>query len=697
MNPLKWKQISKRVWIAAGITVPVLVAPFTFYSCGSAQEISGSAESTITGGSSGGGGSSGPAAIPRSVNLIFPIRGIPNIQAFDNRWPAAMVNDAILPFPGRSLNFGTIDTDEQTPGVFDLTSYPTSNFTFSKATIFVTTQRDTTDTEGLIVSGCNSGNCAARDGSGRFGGVFSGFNFNGMLRGTCASPTSPTQPEHIAGMVATPKITGGYNNTQGNCTVTASPCTVAAACASSPFVLYDFSASANLMSGLNTNYIDYSLANYRAGQWNTFELDVASLLAGSPYTAQGVVESKAVLLVLGDDSPIANPPVSTALTSSYPAPFTADTTRGDGILLVNGTALSETALTCTPSNDPSLYGSNFTFSNHLVHKDGNSTGTSFFKPAANVTTPGYAFNNITTYGGVEFHFNAVFPKANVDSLGAVDTSFINLTQAIVRLSVRKSAVVPSALVVNGIGVAQSGFDTSLATNGEVTWDTTPSIVAAWDAWVNSLPGAMVGSTAFTGAPSGEATVDLDLLTIFGESTMKTLIAQGKLNLAIAGGITAVNVYTTMHSPYPNPGATPTPHTSNRVNRIPVHGPNFLMAGNYYTNICTIPPPPAAVSGAGQNPSIMGHPSAGWYTPNVTSNSVTLDWATDENTTSDVMFGVGAPVISWNTSEAPPSARTAHSRTITGLQPNRYYTFQVKGTDADGNVVTSNAILIKTLK
>ncbi|MBL7715489.1 MAG: fibronectin type III domain-containing protein [Bdellovibrionales bacterium] len=682
----------------AFVTVATAV---TLYSCGSAQEISGTSETTISGGSSGGGGGGGSAAIPRSVNLIFPIRGTPTIQAFDNRWPALGVNDANLPFVNAAIPFGSGTNDRQSPGVFDLTSYPTSNFTFSKATIFVTSSKDTTDTEGILIAGCNSGNCAAKDGTGRFGGVFTGYPFHGMIRGSCGSPSSPTQPDYVAAMgtagAGCTNITGGYNNTQGNCTVTGSPCTVAAACATSPFLLYDFSHSANAVTA-NTSYIDYALNNYSPSQANTYELDIASLIAGSPYTAQSMVESKAVLMVLGDDSKIAAAPGGSALTSSYPTGISEGANpRGDGLLLVNGTALSDVPLTCLPSNDASLYGANFTFSNHLIHKDGNSTGTSFFKAAANVTTPGYAFNSIGTYGGVEFHFNAVFPKANVDSLGAVDTSFITLNTATLRLSLRKSAAVPSAIVINGIGIAQAGFDTSLSTVGEVTWTSDSSIIAAWDAWVAALPGAMVGSTAFTGAPSGEATVDLNLLSLLGATTMKSLIAQGKLNIAIAGGITAVNTYATLSNPYPNPGSTPTPHTSNRKNRIQVYGPNFLMSGSYYTNICTIPPPPAVVSGAGQNPSILGHPNTGWYAPIVTSNSVTIQWATDELTTSDVLFGAGAPVISWNTTEAPPAATTTHSRTVTGLQPNRYYAFQVKGTDVDGNVVTSNAILIKTLK
>jgi hypothetical protein len=516
-----------------------------------------------------------------------------------------------------------------------------------------------------------TGNCAAKDGSGRFEGVFSGMAFNGMQRGTCASPSAPTQPDFVAGQYTTPNITS--TTTQGGCTTTATPCSVATACVSSPFISYDYSSS-SIATTKNLYYINHSLDNYQQGQWNTFGLDVASLLAPSPYTAQGVVESKAMMLELGDDSPIA----SGTLGTSTPVDPTGDP-RGDAILLVNGFALSDTALTC--SNSP-----NYAFTNYLVHKDGVSTGNPFFKPSMNVVDVGVSAQSAPgTYGGTQFYFSPEFPRANVDSGGLVDTSYITLNAATLRIAVRKTTADPSALVVNGVGVAQAGFDTSQGTS-EVTWDTTPSVIAAWDAFVTALPGGMVGTAAFV---NGGPTVDLDLVAIFGAATMKTLLAQGKLNFAIAGGISAAQAYTTTNSPFPVPGSTPAPITANRTYRIAINGPAFLMNGSYYTLNCTIPPPPSASSGSGTPPAISSVTVL-----DVQSTFITLSWATDEPAKSEVYYGGGAPVIPIGQSG---SFVTVHTRTITGLQPFRYYYLQAAAIDQDGNTTTAPAIQIRTLR
>jgi hypothetical protein len=76
-----------------------------------------------------------------------------------------------------------------------------------------------------------------------------------------------------------------------------------------------------------------------------------------------------------------------------------------------------------------------------------------------------------------------------------------------------------------------------------------------------------------------------------------------------------------------------------------------------------------------------------------TNSVTLNWVTDEPSTSKALYGIGT---SLNQSTAENTALvTSHTLVVTGLSSNTTYSFQVTGRDAAGNVYSSAVKTAKT--
>ena len=72
--------------------------------------------------------------------------------------------------------------------------------------------------------------------------------------------------------------------------------------------------------------------------------------------------------------------------------------------------------------------------------------------------------------------------------------------------------------------------------------------------------------------------------------------------------------------------------------------------------------------------------------NIGTNSATITWTTNENSSSQIEYGTTS---SYGTSNTVDSSLTAaHSMTLTGLAPNTTYHFRVKSSDAAGNLATS---------
>ena len=75
------------------------------------------------------------------------------------------------------------------------------------------------------------------------------------------------------------------------------------------------------------------------------------------------------------------------------------------------------------------------------------------------------------------------------------------------------------------------------------------------------------------------------------------------------------------------------------------------------------------------------------TTSLTTNSITITWATDE--LSNSYIGYSTTSGSFGTEIGVPSMVTSHSVTLSNLQPNTAYYFQVKSYDPSGNLATDN--------
>ncbi|MGZ3741528.1 MAG: fibronectin type III domain-containing protein, partial [Bdellovibrionota bacterium] len=94
------------------------------------------------------------------------------------------------------------------------------------------------------------------------------------------------------------------------------------------------------------------------------------------------------------------------------------------------------------------------------------------------------------------------------------------------------------------------------------------------------------------------------------------------------------------------------------------------------------------------------PSATWaltgFDGTATSNSVSLIWQTGTVATSAVVHvGLSASDLSFMTVNVPTFA-TSHVQTVTGLNPNTTYFFQVTATDGNRTTISSG-IISKTTK
>lgn len=382
----------------------------------------------------------------------------------------------------------------------------------------------------------------------------------------------------------------------------------------------------------NTYFMDWSLTHYKQNTINTFDLNLTDLLAPTSLTAVGVVSDGVLRVVTGDDSPV------------YKA-----------LLVMDGITISKTPLSC--SNSPT-----YTFSNVYIHNDGNSIAQAAF--SGSVVAPNTSWSaNQAGFRSVEYYFDPKLP--NVSSL-----DFITISSATISLRVKRQASSTAALVVNGVGIAEVGFDRSLATVAVERWVETAAAVDAWTNFVNAIP-----------ATNADTTVTLNLVQIFGAAEIKTLIAQGKLNISLAGS---------MGTAYGQAA------TSGRTYSVTVAGPELTMAGSFYTEICAVPDNPSSpLSDDGEVPTGLDQASpivTSIQVVNITQNSATIQWLTNEPATTQVGYGIGNTDTS---TTLDSTLSTFHSVTVTGLSAYKFYTYVVKSQDGSSNLTISSAKVFRT--
>lgn len=385
-------------------------------------------------------------------------------------------------------------------------------------------------------------------------------------------------------------------------------------------------------SPANTYYMDWSLTHYKQQTRNTFDLDLEDLLAPTSLNPVGIVSDGVVRVVTGDDSPI------------YQA-----------LLVMEGITISKTPLSC--SNSPT-----YPFTNVYIHNDGNSIAQAAF--TGTVVAPNTSWTTSqTTFRSVEFYFDPKLPR--VSSL-----DFITISSATIAVRVKRQASGAAALVVNGLGVAEAGFDKSQATAAVESWVETTAAVNAWTSFVSSVP-----------ATNTDTAVTLNLVGIFGASVVKELIAQGNLNISVAGSLASAY------------GQGPSSERTYGVTRA---GPELSLSGSFYSQICAVPDnPESPLNDNGEVPTGLDQASpvvTSVQVVNITQNSATIQWLTNEPATTQVGYGIGNTDTN---STLDSTLSTFHSVTVTGLSPYKFYTYVVKSQDGSANLTISGAKVFRT--
>lgn len=443
---------------------------------------------------------------------------------------------------------------------------------------------------------------------------------------------------------------------------------------------------------VNTYFIDFALSHYKRQTRNTFDLDLANLLDQSPVTEAAALEDGRLDVVTGDDSPV----------------FQA-------FLVMQGLTMTPQgeSLTCTDSDT-------YTFTNVYLHNDGNTVGQTAFQGTAG--TPYTAWPADGSYSYLELSFDAPLPR--------VATANIDVTSAKLAFKAKKLASGGAAFVVNGIGVSTAGFDRNTATAAVESWN--DDATAAFEAYLLTV------TTNAAGANS-----EIDLESLFGADEVRALLAQGKLNIAMAGSLIGYGQAA----------------TQTRGFGVAVAGPELKLDGTYFTEVCSIPengaspltqgglvevpleyetaeveyqaeveveeevtetvdveefveeefqeevtvdPAPAAETPAveeqQEETTVLNDGAAPQISSvqaiEITSNAATIVWLTDEGATTHVAYGVGGPSQSTATDT---TLTTFHRVRLTGLSPYKYYNYQVITQDQYGNESTSAVAVFTTLR
>ncbi|HRO67430.1 MAG TPA: fibronectin type III domain-containing protein, partial [Pseudobdellovibrionaceae bacterium] len=393
----------------------------------------------------------------------------------------------------------------------------------------------------------------------------------------------------------------------------------------------------------NTYFMDWALSHYKVSTKNSFDLNIADLLTPTSVKVTDVVKDGVVRVVTGDDA---------AVFDNY------NLFQNKPLLVMEGFTVSKSPLSCTPSPF-------YRFLNTYVHNDGNSIGQATF--SGGVVSPAASWSGaMSGFRAVEFYYDPRLPRVPVADL--------SLKKAELVMQMKRAVSGASAIVINGIGVAEAGFDASTATAAVEEWETGSSVVGFWTSFVGGIP-----------ANATTQTRTLNLISLFGEARVKELLAQGKLNISVAGGLATVQ------------GAAA---TSTRTYGVQVGGPELVLQGEYKTSLCTIPDDPnSPLSDTGGTPGSCELDQASPVTSSVqiagiTSTSATIQWLTNELSDSQVGYGISGT----GTNTTLDAALTSfHSVQLTGLDPYKYYQYVVKSRDSCGNLTISPTRTFRTLR
>ena len=391
----------------------------------------------------------------------------------------------------------------------------------------------------------------------------------------------------------------------------------------------------------NTFFMDWALTHYKIGTQNTFDLNISSLLTSTPLAISDVISDGIFRVVTGDDAFVET---STA-TATKP------------LLILEGYTVSSTALTCTTSPT-------YRYKNTYIHNDGNSILQSAF--TGTVLSPfNSSSSTYSTFRSVEFYYDPKLPK-----LSTYDG--LNISKAEISIQIKRSSTAATALVINGIGVDQSGFDRLTGTSAVESWSSTTSTLDYWNALVNSIP-----------STNTQTTVTLNLLSLFSEAKVKEILLQGKLNIAVAGPIATVY----------GQG-----QTSTRTYGVSINGPEFILEENYTAQLCQVPDDPnSPLNGGAVGPincatDISGPTISSINVSQITATSARIQWLTSEPASSQVGYGISGPTT---LSTLNSTTQTFHSVDLVGLSPYKYYQYNVQSSDACTNHTTSTTNVFRT--
>ncbi|MEQ1722742.1 MAG: fibronectin type III domain-containing protein [Pseudobdellovibrio sp.] len=395
---------------------------------------------------------------------------------------------------------------------------------------------------------------------------------------------------------------------------------------------------------VNTYFMDWALQHYKISTPNTFDIGISELLTSTSLTINNLFDDGVFRVVTGDDAFVQ----------------TDTTTASKPILIMEGFTVSKTPLTCSTSPSYKLL-------NTYIHNDGNSIAQAAF--GGTVLTPSVSWS--TAYSGmrsVEFFYDPRLPKLSSYDL-------LNITKADIVVQLRRSNANPVAIVINGIGIDQDGFDRGLATAAVESWISDTANRTYWNNFINAIP-----------ANNSNQTVTLNLISLLGAAKVKELLLQGKLNIAVAGPI--ANIF----------GAG---STASRTYGVSINGPDLLLEGNYAAQICEIPVNPDSPldgSGSGAPADCLVDTASPIISSiqvvSITSTSARVQWLTNESSTSQEGHGITGPT---GVSTENSSMVTFHAMDITGLQPYKYYQYNVRSKDSCNNQSISGTRSFRTLR
>src|SRR5262245_27718156 len=289
------------------------------------------------------------------------------------------------------------------------------------------------------------------------------------------------------------------------------------------------------------------------------------------------------------------------------------------------------------------------------------------------------------------NFGSVNVGSFADQVFTVSTTAGGTISGSAAVAAPFSVVSGSPFTLGGAGATQATVTVRFTPVTNTTASANLSVTASGVTLSSTLlgTGTSTSSTADTTAPS---------VTITSPTTSSTFTASGS-TLTLGGrasdnvGVTQVTWTNSLGGSGTASGTTT--WSTGEVALLP--GSNTLTvsardaAGNTGRAVLTVTV--ATVSSA----SSAAGPVVSQSTLSVGSSSVTIGWATNKPSDTQVAYG---PTTSYGTltrlkDVAPSGLVTSHSQVITGLAPRTWYHFQTRSRDAAGNLTVSGDVKFKT--